>query len=51
MIEQELEARDYCTEKNSSWVPALARWDFVRANAKVPIRSAGLGALPLDAAE
>jgi type I restriction enzyme M protein len=35
MIEQELEARDYYTEKNVFWVPALARWDFIKANAKV----------------
>jgi type I restriction enzyme M protein len=33
----ELEARDYYTEKNVFWVPALARWDFVQANAKVAI--------------
>jgi len=35
MIEQELEARDYYTEKNVFWVPALARWDFIKANAKI----------------
>ena len=35
LIEQELEARDYYTEKNVFWVPALARWDFLQANAKV----------------
>ena len=35
LIEQELEARDYYLEKNVFWVPALARWDFIRANAKV----------------
>ena len=35
MIEQELEARDYYTEKNVFWVPALARWDFIKDNAKV----------------
>jgi len=34
-LQQELEARDYYTEKNVFWVPALARWDFIRANAKV----------------
>lgn len=37
MIEQELEARDYYTEKNVFWVPALARWDFIKANAKVAV--------------
>ena len=36
MLEQELEARDYYLEKNVFWVPALARWDFIRTNAKVP---------------
>ena len=35
LIEQELEARDYYTEKNVFWVPALARWDFLQAHAKV----------------
>jgi type I restriction enzyme M protein len=37
MIEGELEARDYYTEKNVFWVPALARWDFIQSNAKVPV--------------
>lgn len=37
LIEQELEARDYYTEKNIFWVPALARWDFLQANAKVAV--------------
>jgi type I restriction enzyme M protein len=35
MAAEELEVRDYYTEKNVFWVPALARWDFIRANAKV----------------
>ena len=35
MREQELEARDYYLEKNVFWVPALARWDFIKTNAKV----------------
>jgi len=35
LIEQELEARDYYTEKNVFWVPALARWDFIKDSAKV----------------
>ncbi len=37
MIAQELEARDYYTETNVFWVPALARWDFLKDNAKVAI--------------
>ena len=37
LIEQELEARDYYTEKNVFWVPALARWDLLQANAKVAV--------------
>jgi type I restriction enzyme M protein len=37
LIEQELEARDYFTEKNVFWVPALARWDFLQAHAKVAL--------------
>jgi type I restriction-modification system DNA methylase subunit len=35
MLEQELEARDYYLEKNVFWVPALARWDFIKDSAKV----------------
>lgn len=37
LIEPELEARDYYLEKNVFWVPALARWDFLQANAKVAV--------------
>jgi type I restriction enzyme M protein len=37
LIPEELEARDYYTEKNVFWVPALARWDFIAANAKVAL--------------
>lgn len=37
LIDGELEARDYYTEKNVFWVPALARWDFLQANAKVAV--------------
>jgi len=37
LIDEELEARDYYTEKNVFWVPALARWDFIRDNAKVTV--------------
>ena len=32
LIEQKLEARDYYTEKNVFWVPALARWDFIQGH-------------------
>ncbi|MDP3522315.1 MAG: class I SAM-dependent DNA methyltransferase [Hydrogenophaga sp.] len=39
LIEQELEARDYYTEKNVFWVPAIARWDFIKDNAKVAVDS------------
>jgi type I restriction enzyme M protein len=35
LIAEELEVRDYYTEKNVFWVPALARWDFLEAHAKV----------------
>ena len=37
LIEQELEARDYYTEKNVFWVPAIARWDFIKDNAKATL--------------
>ncbi|WP_448229991.1 class I SAM-dependent DNA methyltransferase [Pseudoxanthomonas mexicana] len=37
LIEGELEARDYYTEKNVFWVPALARWDFIQSNASVAV--------------
>ena len=39
LIERELEARDYYTEKNVFWVPAIARWDFFKDNAKVAVDS------------
>ena len=35
MVPEELEVRDYYTEKNVFWVPALARWDFLEAHAKI----------------
>ncbi|HKR11822.1 MAG TPA: class I SAM-dependent DNA methyltransferase [Pyrinomonadaceae bacterium] len=35
LIQDELEARDYYTEKNVFWVPELARWDFIQAHAKI----------------
>ncbi|MCI0507044.1 MAG: type I restriction-modification system subunit M [Gammaproteobacteria bacterium] len=34
-IHDELEIRDYYTEKNVFWVPALARWENLQNNAKV----------------
>ncbi|MCW9023092.1 MAG: type I restriction-modification system subunit M [Gammaproteobacteria bacterium] len=34
-IHYELEIRDYYTEKNVFWVPALARWENLQNNAKV----------------
>lgn len=34
-IEAELEIRDYYTEKNVFWVPALARWETLQNNSKV----------------
>jgi len=37
LIADELEGRDYYTEKNVFWVPALARWDFIQSNAKVAV--------------
>lgn len=37
LIAGELEARDYYTEQNVFWVPALARWDFIQAHAKVAV--------------
>lgn len=37
LIGEELEARDYYTEKNVFWVPALARWDFIQSHAKVAV--------------
>lgn len=37
LIGDELEARDYYTEKNVFWVPALARWDFIQANARIAV--------------
>ncbi|GAB4318743.1 MAG: class I SAM-dependent DNA methyltransferase [Bacteroidales bacterium] len=34
-IQAELEIRDYYTEKNVFWVPALARWETLQNNAKL----------------
>ena len=35
-IRAELEDRDYYTQKNVFWVPALARWKTLQDNAKLP---------------
>lgn len=35
LIHEELEIRDYYTEKNVFWVPPMARWENLRNNAKV----------------
>lgn len=35
-IAAELEIRDYYTEKNVFWVPALARWQTLQDNSKLP---------------
>jgi type I restriction enzyme M protein len=37
LIQEELEIRDYYTEKNVFWVPELARWKTLQDNAKLPI--------------
>jgi type I restriction enzyme M protein len=37
LVPDELEARDYYTERNVFWVPALGRWDFVQSHAKVAL--------------
>ncbi|MFN7610032.1 MAG: N-6 DNA methylase, partial [bacterium] len=37
LVHGELETRDYYTEKNVFWVPALARWDFLQATIKVAV--------------
>jgi type I restriction enzyme M protein len=37
LIQDELEARDYYTEKNVFWVPPLARWGFIQSHAKVAV--------------
>jgi len=36
LIKEELEIRDYYTEKNVFWVPELARWKTLRDSAKLP---------------
>jgi type I restriction enzyme M protein len=37
MIAEELEIRDYYTEKNVFWVPEIARWHTLQDKAKLPI--------------
>lgn len=37
LIAEELEVRDYYTEKNVFWIPPLARWDFIQGSAKVAV--------------
>ena len=37
LVEEELEVRDFYTEKNVFWVPEIARWDTLQNNAKLPI--------------
>ena len=37
LIQEELEVRDYYTEKNVFWVPELGRWENLQNNAKLPI--------------
>ena len=36
-IDEELEMRDYYTERNVFWVPQIARWKILQDNAKLPI--------------
>jgi type I restriction enzyme M protein len=38
-IEEELENRDYYTEKNVFWVPAAARWQYVQDNIRLAVGS------------
>ncbi len=35
----ELEIRDYYSEKNVFWVPKMARWDFIKETAALPANS------------
>jgi type I restriction enzyme M protein len=37
LIKEELEVRDFYTEKNVFWVPEIARWNTLQSNAKLPI--------------
>jgi len=38
-IEEELENRDYYTEKNVFWVPAAARWKYIQDNIRLSLGS------------
>jgi len=38
-IEEELENRDYYTEKNVFWVPAAARWQYIQDNIRLSVGS------------
>ncbi len=40
LIEQELENRDYYTEKNVFWVPQAARWKYLRDNIRLSVGAA-----------
>jgi len=40
IIEEELENRDYYTEKNVFWVPAAARWNYLQDNIRLSVGSA-----------
>lgn len=40
MILEELENRDFYTEQNVFWVPAAARWDYIRDNIRLSTGSA-----------
>lgn len=40
IIEEELENRDYYTEKNVFWVPAAARWQYIQDNIRLSLGSA-----------
>ncbi len=37
LIKEELEVRDYYTEKNVFWVPEIARWEYIKNNIRLSI--------------
>ena len=37
LIKEELEIRDYYTEKNVFWVPEIARWKYIQENIRLSI--------------
>ena len=39
LVLDELENRDYYTEKNVFWVPAAARWKYIQDNIRLSIKS------------